>query len=149
LKKISRMVFISILLLFILPGCQPKPKISQKNLSLENIHLFQVKKVSASTSNLLTDKKPSLSVHYQTNGNNLLVECIVTGISFREMDQSKENIGKLVIWLDGRKKQEAAAAAFILKDLSKGKHHLKLEVVNLQNKPYGLSKEFEINIHND
>jgi hypothetical protein len=136
-------LLISFLLLGILPGCLPKPKI----FSVQNNHLLNEKTVSASE--LTTVKKPSMSVHYQTNGNSLLVECVVSGITFREMDHSKENVGKLVIWLDGKKKQEASAAAFIMKGLSNGKHQLKLEVVNLQNQPYGLSKELEINIHND
>jgi hypothetical protein len=85
-------------------------------------------------------------VQYETKGNNVFVECILTGISFRESDKSKQKIGKMVVWIDGRKKQEVTSAAFIVKGLSPGNHKLKLEVVQLNNESYGIMKEFLVNI---
>ncbi|MCM3114059.1 hypothetical protein M3610_01990 [Neobacillus sp. MER 74] len=89
---------------------------------------------------------PSLFVHHQIKGETVLINCVVSGISFRETDHSKKNLGKLVIWIDGKKKSEVKAAAFIIKGLSPGSHRVKLEVVDLNNQPYGMEKEFMVNI---
>ncbi|WP_051633680.1 hypothetical protein [Bacillus sp. UNC41MFS5] len=89
---------------------------------------------------------PSLYVNHQVKGETVLINCIVSGISFRETDHSKKKLGKLVIWIDGKKKSEVNAAAFIIKGLSPGSHRVKLEVVDLNNQPYGMEKEFMVNI---
>ncbi len=89
---------------------------------------------------------PSLFVHHQIKGEQVLIDCIVTGISFRESDHSKEKIGKIVVWIDGKKNTEVNAAAFIIKGFSPGSHRVKLEVVNLNNVSYGITKEFMVNI---
>ncbi|MCD4838407.1 hypothetical protein LRS37_05860 [Neobacillus sedimentimangrovi] len=89
---------------------------------------------------------PSIFVHHETKGNTVLVECLVTGITFRESDPSKKNYGKIIVWVDGLKKFEATKAAFMIKGLSSGGHKIKLEVVDLHNIPYGLTKEFLVNI---
>src|SRR5689334_17232191 len=62
--------------------------------------------------NQYSSEFPSFFVQYETKGNNVFVECILTGISFREADTSKQKIGKMVIWIDGQKKQEVTTAAF-------------------------------------
>ena len=92
---------------------------------------------------------PSLFVQYESKGNNVFVECIVTGVTFRENNHSNRKVGKMIVWVDGKKSQEVSAAAFIIKDLAYGNHKLKLEVVDLHNKSYGLSKEFMVNIPNN
>ena len=93
-----------------------------------------------------SSKMPSFIVQHQVKGNNIFVECILTGISFRESDQTRQKIGKLIVSIDGKKSQEVVSAAFIMKNLSPGEHKVKLEVVNLNNEPYGLMKEFLVNI---
>ncbi|WML43583.1 hypothetical protein [Neobacillus sp. PS3-40] len=151
MKNRSWFFFISILLLGVLSGFQsdlPKSDTIQKSLPIKNSSTSMQER-SVITANQIPTEKQSLFVHYQTKGNNLFVECIVTGISFRELDQSQQKVGKIIVWLDGKKKQEADAAAFIIKGLTNGNHQLKLEVVNLKNEPYGLSKEFDITIHQD
>lgn len=89
---------------------------------------------------------PSLFVQHQIKGETVLINCIVTGISFRESDLSKKKLGKLVISIDGKKKSEVNAAAFIIKGLTPGSHTVKVEVVDLNNTPYGMEKEFMVNI---
>lgn len=89
---------------------------------------------------------PSLYVHHQIKGQEVLINCIVTGISFRESDHSKVKIGKMVVSIDGQKHTEVQAAAFIIKGFTPGSHTVKLEVVSLNNAPYGLAKEFKVNI---
>ena len=93
-----------------------------------------------------SNETPSLFVHHQVKGNNLFVDCVLTGISFREADQSKQKIGKMIVWIDGERYQEVTSAAFIVKGMSPGNHKLRLEIVKLTNQPYGLNKEFMVNI---
>ena len=92
------------------------------------------------------NQPPSLLVQSKIKDNNVFVECILSGISFRESEQKNQKVGKLVIWLDGKKAREVNTAAFIIKGLSPGNHQVKLEVVDLKNVPYGLTKEFLVNI---
>lgn len=89
---------------------------------------------------------PSFHVQHHTKGNQVMVECVVTGISFRESDKTKQKVGKMVLWIDGKKSKEVDSAAFIIRGLSPGSHKLKLEVVKLNNEPYGLIREFMVNI---
>ncbi len=91
-------------------------------------------------------ERPALFVQHKINGRNLLIECIVTGITFRQSDYTKQKVGKMVVWLDGKRNSEVDTAAFIMKGLKPGSHRIKLEVVNLNNEPYGLEKEFMVNI---
>ncbi len=136
-------------ILSILSGCQrdmPKPETKTKNLSLVNM-IPAAKTVM--TSSPKNEVIPSLFVQYESKGNNVFVECIVTGVTFRENNHSNRKVGKMIVWVDGKKSQEVSAAAFIIKDLAYGNHKLKLEVVDLHNKSYGLSKEFMVNIPNN
>jgi hypothetical protein len=89
---------------------------------------------------------PSFFVQSKTKGSNVFVECILTGISFRQTEQKDRKVGKLVIWLDGKRAKEVNSAAFIIKGLPPGRHEVKLEVVDLNNQPYGLTNEFLVNI---
>jgi hypothetical protein len=89
---------------------------------------------------------PSLYVQHETKGNQVRVECIVTGISFREDVDSGEKVGKMAVWIDGKRISEFATAVFIIKNLAPGSHKIKLELVNPNNELYGLSNEFIVNI---
>lgn len=93
-----------------------------------------------------SDKAPSFFVQSKTNGKDVFVECILSGISFRQSDQKGQKVGKLVVWVDGKRTREVNAAAFIIKGLPPGEHEVKLEVVDLHNKSYGLTNEFLVNI---
>ncbi|MEW9050347.1 MAG: hypothetical protein AB2392_04270 [Neobacillus sp.] len=93
------------------------------------------------------EHQPSFFVQYETKNKDLLVQCILTGISFRETSGKK--LGKLIVSVDGEKIQEATAAAFIVKNLPVGEHKVTLDVVDLNDKPFGLTKEFMVNIPKD
>jgi hypothetical protein len=125
-KKYIKLTILSIFLVGILSG-------------------FQKSTVLAKVSDY-SEKSPSLYVQTKTKGNNVFVECILTGVSFRQSDQQDRKVGKLVIWLDGKKTKEVNSAAFIIKGLPPGEHTVKLEVVDLKNVPYGVTQEFLVNI---
>lgn len=116
----------------------------QNNGILKRINIFSEQIVMASSN--VNDGIPALFVQYESKGHNVFVECIVTGVTFREKNDSNQKAGKMIVWIDGKKSKEVSTAAFIIKDLAKGNHKLKLEVVDLHNKPYGLTKEFMVNI---
>jgi hypothetical protein len=126
LKKYIELTILSIFLVGILSGFQ-------KSTVLPMVSVY-------------SEKTPSLSVQSRTKGNNVFVECILSGISFRQSDQHDRKVGKLVIWLDGKRTKEVNTAAFIIKGLPPGEHRVKLEVVDLKNVPYGITKEFLVNI---
>jgi hypothetical protein len=123
----------------ILSGCQKAP------IFLGHHNIAAAKGPMASNKD---EGKPALFVQYESKGNNVFVECIVTGVTFREKDQSIKKTGKMIVWVDGKKNKEVSTAAFIIKNLAAGNHKLKLEVVDLHNKTYGLTKEFMVNIPN-
>ncbi|MDF2789067.1 MAG: hypothetical protein K0S80_2165 [Neobacillus sp.] len=106
---------------------------------------FQESTVLAKVSEY-SEKTPSLHVQSRTKGNNVFVECVLSGISFRQSEQNDRKVGKLVIWLDGKRTKEVNSAAFIIKGLPPGEHSVKLEVVDLKNVPYGVTQEFLVNI---
>lgn len=126
LKRYIELTILSIFLTGILSGFQKSPVLPMVSKYSEN--------------------NPSLYVQSRTKGNNVFVECILSGISFRQSDQHDRKVGKLVIWLDGKRTKEVNSAAFIIKGLPPGEHTVKLEVVDLKNVPYGITKEFLVNI---
>lgn len=126
MKRYIELTILSILLTGILSGFQKSPVLPIVSKYSEN--------------------SPSLYVQSRTKGNNVFVECILSGISFRQSDQHDRKVGKLVIWLDGKRTKEVNSAAFIIKGLPPGEHTVKLEVVDLKNVPYGITKEFLVNI---
>jgi hypothetical protein len=143
--KVKTLVLISSFIVLVLfSGCQkdsPKPELKKINLSAgKTVETQQVL-----GSGILNDEIPSLSVQYEPRGTSLFVECIVNGVTFREKDQHQK-VGKIIVSVDGKKYQEARDAAFIIKDLSIGYHRIKLDIADLQNHPYGINKEFVVNI---
>lgn len=121
-----------ILSLCCLYGCQrdlPEPEVQV---------FFPMESFVASHENLST-----LDVRYFIDKNKLYIECLTPNISFNNQG---ENQGKILLFINGTLKKEFWSAAFIVKDLPKGRHHIRLEVVKLNNEPYQLTKEFTINI---
>lgn len=86
-------------------------------------------------------KQNPFTVHYHVKGNNLFIECIVTDVSFRENSKKQ---AKIELYVDGKKVSEFRSAAFVVKNMPRGPHHIKLEVVKENGEPYYLWKEFSI-----
>jgi hypothetical protein len=147
LKGILPTIVLVIFLNGLVTGCQrdlPKPETKPKVVPIDlttvkNKELVSVFYTSA-------QEIPSIFVQHQLKGNDVLIECIVTGISFRDNNQRGQKTGKIVVLVDGKRNSVVTAAAFIIKGLNQGRHRIKLEVVNLNNEPYGLMKEFMVNV---
>jgi hypothetical protein len=147
LRKIVPLYMLILVLTGIMAGCHrdiPKPETKPKIVPINQTSTVNLDIVPVYNQN--SKEIPSLFVRHETKGSQVLVDCIVTGISFRSTDHTKQKIGKVIVWIDGIRNSEVASAAFIIKGLSPGSHKIKLEVVKLTNEPYGLSKEFMVNI---
>lgn len=147
MKRNIWMLTLSIFVISMMAGCQndvPKPETNLKLIPMVHASTYKLDSIPVLKQN--SNEIPSLFVQYKAKGNKIMVECILTGISFRESDHSKEKLGKMLVWVDGKKYQEVSTAAFIIKGLAPGNHKLKLEVIDLKNQPYGLTKEFMVNI---
>jgi hypothetical protein len=144
---LSPLLILPILLICFLGGCQQylsDPTNQSKVVPVTNMNLVQSEILPVAYQD--SKEIPSFMVQYKTMGKNVFVECILRGISFRESEQTRQKVGKLIVWIDGKRNQEVSTAAFIIKSLPPGNHKVKLEVVNLNNVPYGLTKEFLVNI---
>lgn len=146
LKNLKEISLLSILMIGMLSGCHrdiPKP---ETKVNMADAAQMTTAAITVDQKPLKQNPNRSLLVQHKIKGNQVFVECILTGISFRETDHAGQEVGKLVVWVDGIRTNEITSAAFIMKNLSPGNHKVKLEVVNLRNEPYGLSKEFLVNI---
>jgi len=90
-------------------------------------------------------KRPQImDVRYIVDGSNIKIECIVSGVSF--VNNDKHNHGKIIVYLDGKKRGEYSTPAFIIKNVSSGTHKLKIEVVKPNNESYGINHQFMVTI---
>lgn len=85
------------------------------------------------------------SVQYFVGNGHLYLECVVPAVSFTTTGGHPKN-GKVVVSVDGKKIAEYKRAAFIVKNIPKGKREITIEVVDLHNQPYGLRKTFTIDM---
>ncbi|MBM7586707.1 hypothetical protein JOC86_003259 [Bacillus pakistanensis] len=123
-----------IVVLFLLAGCRddlPEPETIQETPAIE-------------TASSVAKKKTDMTVRHVVQGNQVYVECIVPDITFTNNNSAKK--GKIVVSLDGKRFSEYNTAAFIMKGIPKGVHHLKVEIVKLNNEPLGMSKQFYVTI---
>lgn len=128
MKKIAAYIFI----LFMLTGCGHE---------LPNPQMIIAK---ASERNGMASK--DMNIHYVVQGNKILVECIIPAISFSGKDQGLQN-GKIDVYVNGHLHSQFETAAFIVRDLKKGNHSIKVDVVNMDNQSLGMSEQFSVTIN--
>ena len=84
------------------------------------------------------------TVQHHVKDQNVFVECMIPNFSFRE---HHENKGKMVLYVDGEKKEEIKTAAFIIKGLTPGTHKIKLLVFKSENdQKASMVKQFSVDI---
>jgi len=130
-------------LLFMFVSCKkdiPKPETNLDIFPIINTDLSTVVPVST----LIFNENDPFYVRHQVKDNNVLIECIVPGITFR--NKSTSNRGKIIIYVDGKKKEEISSAAFIIKGLPSGTHRLKLEAIKIKDSSFHLQREFYVTI---
>ncbi len=84
-------------------------------------------------------QETSLFVKHYVHGKNILVECVVTNFTF-----AKD--GRITVYVDGEKSTDIHTAAFIVKGLKNGKHHIRLELAKNNGELYGVKKEFDVEV---
>lgn len=139
MMKIAYMITI-LLALQMLFGCKkdiPEPEMQFKVIPMATVHAEDDLPV------LMEKGQDRFMVQHHIKEDRVFVECILPDITFRE---NSPNQGKIILYVDGKKKEEITTAAFIIKGLPEGNHQIRLEVVNLKNEPYHLQKEFTVSI---
>lgn len=128
-------VWIILLLFAIESGCNqniPKPK----NIN----NLFEIK-AAASTINV-SDR--NFSVKTFVKQNDVYVECFLK--DYQLSSENGKDLAKIRVTIDEKRHSEQNTAAFIIKNLSNGRHILKIDILNGNGENTGLSQEFEIHI---
>ena len=122
------------IILTILVSCQndkPKPETKRE------FSLVSPEKVFAS-SFVTEEVEDPFFVKHHVNGRDVYIECIVKGASFREKN------AKIIVYIDGEKKEEKTNAAFVLKRLKPGKHQIQLQLKKAKNSNSAIIEEFNV-----
>jgi hypothetical protein len=102
--------------------------------------IFEIK-TEAST---LHVSNQDFSVKTLIKGNDVYIECYVR--DYRFVQSNNKELASIAVFLDGKKQSERKTAAFIIKDMSNGKHTIKLDLIKGNGEKTGLTKEFEVHI---
>jgi hypothetical protein len=122
----------TLFLIMMMAACQKDiPKPETKDITYAHNEVIQA-------SGLIMASSDSLLVKHQVKGNDVYVECIVKGASFRD------NGAKLLLFIDGKKMKEVNNAAFIVKGLNAGTHKIKLDLLKRNINTVAATEEFEV-----
>jgi hypothetical protein len=114
MKKLSYIIVLIPLLIMIV-GCHreiPEPETKYSTyVSALNVQASGV-----------GDQNEDFIVKHIVKGNDVFFECLVKEISFRD------NGGMMKVYVDGKQTRIVKSAAFVIKGLSKGQHHIKLQL---------------------
>lgn len=124
-------------------GCKrdiPKPETNSDLLPIINTDSSNVVAVSRLNMNYTEP----FYVKSHVNGKDVFIECIIPAVTFRDTNAS--NKAKMIVYVNGKIKEEVSSAAFIIKDLPPGTHRVKLKVIKLKDASYHLQKEFLVTI---
>jgi hypothetical protein len=142
MKGIRNLSFI--LFLFVLAACQKDIPEPETKLEVEPVNAIELASDIPVSGVESSSTKNPFYVRHQVRGREVLVECIVQGISFS--GQSAKDKGKILLYVDGKKKEDISSAAFIIKGLSSGKHRIRLELVKENQPSSKLKREFYVSI---
>jgi hypothetical protein len=127
-------------LLAIITGCQQYGEGDIAVLPAKETIFKDIAAVSAS--------ERTLTVHHTVKSNNVYIECLVPNFSFKNPKERKlkDGEGYIKVFVNGTHVTDIHQAAFIVRGLPVGNHKIKLEIVHNENKSYGLSEEFTVEI---
>lgn len=140
---IMNRIFINILIIGTLTGCQwdHQDKLNQVVIESQP-NSFQALEVTSPSASL------SMTVRHMVTNNDVFVECYVPEFEFTKKGKSLQNKkGYLKISVDHQKPFPIYKAAFVLKNLSKGNHHIRIELVNTDGSTIeGMEKQIFVNV---
>lgn len=91
----------------------------------------------------MTQVRDDFQVGFSTKGTSVFVDCYTREYSFTP--NSEKPLASVLVYVDGAKVDEMRTAAFIVKDLSQGKHQIKVKLIDEQ-KQTTYTKEFSVHI---
>ncbi|KAA9025992.1 hypothetical protein [Niallia endozanthoxylica] len=133
MKKMLSLVVLFCLLT--LSACQKDiPEPETKDISSSS-------NVTVEASSMRIAQEDTFFVKYHVKGRDVYIECIAKNASFRNKS------AKIVLLIDGKDKTEYQNAAFIVKGLQPGPHHMKLELFKENEAVAAAVKEMDILIN--
>lgn len=91
----------------------------------------------------MTQVRDDFQVGFSIKGTSVFVDCYTREYSFTP--NSEKPLASVLVYVDGTKMDEMRTAAFIVKDLSQGKHRIKVKLIDGQ-KQTTYTKEFTVHI---
>ncbi|WP_059350689.1 hypothetical protein [Bacillus coahuilensis] len=81
-----------------------------------------------------------MNIRHIVQKQNVFIECQIPSVTFSgNKDLPK---AKVIAYVNNKRIGEFRTAAFVIKDLPEGNHHIKLEVLSDENETLGLEKQF-------
>ncbi len=139
----KKRLFILVSAVCFLSACQVQGNGKIQKVTIEkDPSIFKAVEVTSPATSL------SMTVRHMISNNNVFVECYVPGFEFtEESGQNKQKKGHLRISVDHQKPYPVYKAAFIIKELPKGTHHIAVTLVDTKGKALkGLNKEITVTI---
>ena len=139
MKKIITL-FIPVFLLVSACGKDiPDKEVTSKD---DAFHMFFSSATVQASTNQLSNE--NVRVQHMVRGNDVYVECKVNGYSFRK--DSKNKLVKLLVEINGEKKQEYHNAAFVIQDLKDGNYKIKVHVMDEESNHSIYNDSFDLTI---
>jgi hypothetical protein len=127
-----------IAMVMVLGGCSNKPP-EPENFA-NAVHSFWKTEKAAAMSSAAPD---NFYVQYMVKGNSVYVECYDRNYSF--IAQKGKPQTEVFVFLDGKQVAKMNTAAFIVKNVKNGTHHLTLEL-RQNGKKTGIENRFSVHI---
>ncbi|MCT8139051.1 hypothetical protein H1D32_15900 [Anaerobacillus sp. CMMVII] len=90
-----------------------------------------------------------LTIKYEVKEKDIYVECLVQNFRFNKEKagtEKQEGEGHVQLYINDRKVDSIFTPSFIIKALPAGTYKIKVELVHNDYAPYGIFKEFEIEL---
>jgi len=94
-----------------------------------------------------SQQENELKVDYEVSGGDVYVECFVNGFHFNENKAGslhQENEGHIRLYINDEHVETLYQPAFIIQDLPKGSHEIKVMIVKNDRSPYELEETFMV-----
>ncbi|WP_051556582.1 hypothetical protein [Alkalihalobacterium bogoriense] len=101
--------------------------------------------VTVTTSN----ESRKMEIGHEVKENDLYIECFIHDFHFSKENTGAAHVdgeGHIKLYINGAFVDSIYKAGFIIKDLPKGEHTIKIEVVQNDGRPYELEEEFTVEI---
>ncbi|WP_377889393.1 hypothetical protein [Alkalihalobacillus sp. R86527] len=85
-------------------------------------------------------------VHHKVKGSSVFIECLIPNFTFDDRKETTEHKGYIDVYVDGKKHQTEHKAAFIVQDLSEGRHVIRFDIMRPDGGRYLTLEELRVEI---